>query len=151
MAVDDSTKVVIDGQGNPVGPEVTAGTPLTATVSNPQSVLIYTWTLADGQGTPTPLPQPQANPLILTAPHPGKLALTAHLGADPTQRAAVPVTVKSLDFNGDGVLDVLDLAWLAKAYGTRRGDPSFSAAVDLNGDHRVGEDDAREFLAQLDR
>jgi len=46
--VDPPLVQVLDGQGNPVGPEVTAGTPLTATVTNPQSVLIYTWTLADG-------------------------------------------------------------------------------------------------------
>ena len=105
------------------------------------------WTVV-GEGH---LSDPMANPVIYTAPvTPAPSALRAHSVADPTLEAVVPVTVKSMDLNGDGGIDVIDLAYLVQAFRSARGDAHFLDAADLNGDGRVDEDDANAFLEQWD-
>jgi len=41
------------------------------------------------------------------------------------------------DLNGDGKVDIKDLAILAKAFGSSPGNPRWNAACDLNGDGKV--------------
>ena len=67
-----------------------------------------------------------------------------------TPIVSAAITIKTLDFNGDGSADVLDLALLAGAYDAFRGDPHYLEAADLNGDGRVGPEDAEAFLALLE-
>jgi hypothetical protein len=105
------------------------------------------WRLAG----PGRLRNPAENPVVFTADATaGTPLLTVCVAGDRNCQATVPITVKSLDFNGDGAVDVLDLAVLAQAYGARRGDAHYLDAADLNGDGRVGADDAMDFLEQLD-
>jgi hypothetical protein len=41
------------------------------------------------------------------------------------------------DIDQDGLVSILDVLRLARAYGSRQGDPNFDAACDLNGDGQV--------------
>lgn len=54
--------------------------------------------------------------------------------------------VRSRDLNGDGTADLVDLARLAKAFGTKVGDAGYSAALDLNGDGLIDESDLPLFF-----
>lgn len=55
-------------------------------------------------------------------------------------------TVLGPDLNGDGTADVLDLGFLARAFGTHPGDPLYSILFDLNGDGLVDDLDTSLFL-----
>ena len=57
--------------------------------------------------------------------------------------------IKTLDLNGDGTLDILDLALLARAYGSTASSPNWNPAADLNGDGVVDDADVALFLAGL--
>lgn len=106
-----------------------------------------TWTLVGGGK----LLDPTANPVTYCAPASTQGAvLRAQAVADPALVFTVPLTVKTMDFNGDGVVDVLDLAILAQSFRSMSGDPHFLDAVDLNGNGMVDEEDAIAFLAHLD-
>jgi len=61
------------------------------------------------------------------------------VGSAPSNQATL--TVKSLDFNTDLAVNVLDLAFLAGKYGTS------NATCDLNGDGTVNEADITLWLA----
>lgn len=52
----------------------------------------------------------------------------------------------SLDANHDGVVDVLDMAVISKAYGSRVGDAAYDAAADLDGNGVVDDADTAIFL-----
>ena len=63
--------------------------------------------------------------------------------------SASSFTVKTRDFNGDGVTDVLDLATIARAYGATPASTNWNAAADLNGDSVVDDLDLALFLGGL--
>jgi hypothetical protein len=106
------------------------------------------WTLAGGGGE---LTERGANLVTYRAPNlPGAALLQVRSVADPSLRASLPITVKSADLNGDGELDVLDLAVLAQAYRSAQGDLLFRETADLNGDGLVDDEDAEAFLARLE-
>lgn len=105
------------------------------------------WSLSGGGQ----IQDPAANPVTYLAPAPPAPAtLRATSVADPSLTATVTLAVQSADLNGDGQVDVLDLALLAKAYRATRGDANFLEAADLNGDGLVDDEDANALLAQLD-
>ena len=105
------------------------------------------WTLS-GAGL---LLDPEANPVCYRAPTaPAFATLQAQALADPNLTASISLNVKPVDLNGDGSIDVLDLAVLARSYMAMQGDPNFEEAADLNGDGVVDAEDAMAFLAQLD-
>lgn len=60
------------------------------------------------------------------------------LGDEPRIAASwdVAITVPG-DLNGDGIVDIFDIAPIAVAFGTIRGDPTYSSAADLNYDARI--------------
>jgi hypothetical protein len=41
------------------------------------------------------------------------------------------------DLNGDGKVDIMDIAIVAKAYGSIPGDPNWNPVADINGDGKV--------------
>lgn len=45
------------------------------------------------------------------------------------------------DVNGDGTVDIYDLALVSKAYGTMKGDPSYNPNADINCDGAIGIND----------
>ena len=105
------------------------------------------WTLSGGGQ----LLDPEANPVRYRAPAtPGFATLQVQALAEPALTARVSLTVKSTDLNGDGSIDVLDLALLVRSYRATIGDPNYEEAADLNGDGVVDDEDAMAFLAQLD-
>ena len=105
------------------------------------------WTVTGGGR----LEDPTANPVTFWAPVPAApCTLKAQTLAEPRLAATLPIQVKTADLNGDGVLDVLDLALLAQAYGRTRGDQHFLEAADLNGDGQVDDADAAALLARLE-
>jgi photosystem II stability/assembly factor-like uncharacterized protein len=65
-----------------------------------------------------------------------------------TARRAVKVW-RGADTDGNGVVDVLDLARLARAHGAASGQPLFDPATDLDGDGLVGDADAARLLARI--
>jgi hypothetical protein len=75
----------------------------------------------------------------------GSATVTVTSTLDGTVTKTLPVTVKSRDLNGDGVVDLLDLAHFARAWG----DPAAGPAADFNGDGRVDDTDLAEWLALL--
>ena len=50
-------------------------------------------------------------------------------------------TLKSPDFNGDGVVNVADILLFADVWGTSAGDEKFNARFDLDGDGVIGSGD----------
>lgn len=53
---------------------------------------------------------------------------------DPEQDTATLATVTCFDFNGDGVVDVVDIMEVASRWNATLGDPNYQARCDLNGD-----------------
>jgi hypothetical protein len=74
--------------------------------------------------------------------------LTASNAAGILTRTVV-LLYRSEDLNGDGAADVLDLATLLKAFGSRPGDLSWNVAADLNGDGVVDDADLQVLLAKV--
>ena len=79
---------------------------------------------------------------VFTAPASvGTVTITATSTTDATKTATVTLVVIERD--------VLGLIYLAKAYGTRLGDPGYLALADVNGDGIVNDDDIKAFIASL--
>ncbi len=80
----------------------------------------------------------------------GPVILQATSLLDPAWSATARIQViGSADLDRDGVRDVLDLAVLARAYGSRRGDPEYQAEADLDGDGGVDDGDLGLLLARI--
>lgn len=109
-------------------------TTFTATVTNAPSTAV-TWSASGGSIT---------SGGVYTAPaNPGTYTITATSIWPGTAPGSATVTVKSLDLNGDGVLDLRDLLYFAKFYNTA------DATCDLNGDGTVDDADLAILLAGL--
>ena len=76
----------------------------------------------------------------------GTLTVTTPLG---TATSASSFSIKTRDFNGDGIIDVLDLATLVKAFGSVPSSSHWNPAADLTGDGVVDELDLALFLAGM--
>lgn len=76
---------------------------------------------------------------------PGNYSLRAVSTADPTRSASASILVKSRDLNGDGRVDVLDLAIAAAAY-TGSAVLSLDARADFDGDGDVDDEDLAALL-----
>ncbi|HJV48152.1 MAG TPA: dockerin type I domain-containing protein [Geothrix sp.] len=120
---------------------------LTATVTGTSNAAV-SWAITSGGGT---LSGANGNAVTYTAPAtPGALAVvTATSQADATKSCSISIAIKTRDFNGDGITDVLDLASLARAFGATPGSPNWDPVADLNGDGVVDEADLTIFLAGL--
>lgn len=121
---------------NPVA-IVTGGSQTFTAVVTGSSNPAVTWSLAGGGN----LGNVTGSSATVTAPStPGSLTLTATSVADTSRTAFITFPVRSRDLNGDGSVDVLDLASMAAAFGTH------TAAADLNGDGTVDDLDIDIFL-----
>jgi hypothetical protein len=76
----------------------------------------------------------------------GTLTVTTPLG---TGTSSSSFTIKTRDFNGDGITDVLDLATLVRAYGSVPSSSHWNPAADLTGDGVVDDLDLALFLAGM--
>ncbi len=83
--------------------------------------------------------------------HPGAVTLTARAEGAHGLSGTLTLQVKSPDVDGDGRVDLADLARLAAALGTARGDAHYNDAADLDGDGRIDALDAALLLDHLDR
>jgi len=106
----------------------------TATVTNAPSQAV-TWSASGGTITSSGLYTAPANA--------GSYTVTATSVWAGTPVGTATVVVKSLDLNGDGVVDLRDLLFFAKFYGTA------NATCDLNGDGIVDDKDLTLLLAGL--
>jgi hypothetical protein len=117
----------------------------TATVSSGS----VTWTLSPASGagtiTPTGLTCTYTAPATVTTNTPVTLTATATLNNAKT--AAAAISLKTLDLNGDGSIDVLDILELTKRTGSVvAGD---LAKADLNGDGAIDDLDLAILLAGI--
>ncbi len=138
----DNTK---SGQATITVPPVTiSANPGTATVLTGGTVVLnglvstggINWTASSGS-----LSAATGSTVTFTAPAAaGTSTVTATSSVDATKTAAVTINVKTKDQNADTVIDVLDLAYFARYYGTA------NSAADLNGDGIVDELDINIFL-----
>jgi hypothetical protein len=88
------------------------------------------------------------NPFTFTLdPTAGSLSLVvAWYGSPLTVADSLTIPIKNLDFLGTGIVDVLDMLELAKRYGSKAGDASFSVAADLDGNGIIDDNDVTLFL-----
>ena len=63
--------------------------------------------------------------------------------------SASAYTIKTRDLNGDGIIDVLDLATLVRAFGAVSSSSHWNPAADLTGDGVVDDLDLALFLAGM--
>jgi hypothetical protein len=124
VTVSPATKTLLAG----------ASVTFTAAVANAPSNAV-TWSATGGTITSSG---------AYTAPAtPGTYTVTATSTWAGTTPGTATVTVKSLDLNGDGVVDGRDLLFFAKYYGTA------NTTCDLNGDGLVDDGDLALLLAGL--
>jgi len=109
--------------------------------ANDQSV---TWDATGGSLAPL-----GSRNLRYTAPEtPGSYTLRAISAADPTRFSSASILVKTRDLNGDGNVDVLDLALAAAAY-KGSGVPATDTRADFDGDGDLDDEDIAAFLTGL--
>ncbi len=106
-----------------------------------------TWSITSGEGTLS-AGAPGSITYAATG-SPGTTTITAVSQADGTKSDSATVTVRTRDLTGDGLIDVLDLAIFARAWGSTPASPNWNAAADLNGDGNVDETELALFLAGL--
>jgi len=63
-----------------------------------------------------------------------KLTVVDINGENATTTAIITVTAFTVDLNGDGIIDIVDVAMVAIAYGSYPEHPNWDPSVDLNGD-----------------
>jgi hypothetical protein len=88
------------------------------------------------------------NPFTFTLdPTAGSFSLAvAWYGSPLTVADSLTIPIKTPDFLGTGIVDVLDMLELAKRYGSKAGDASFSVAADLDGNGIIDDNDVTLFL-----
>ncbi|MBS1783885.1 MAG: hypothetical protein JST24_00495 [Acidobacteria bacterium] len=103
------------------------------------------WTASSGTITAT-TPGDNTTQAMLTLPtSPADVTVTATAEANHSQTQSITVHVRSLDVNGDGVVDVRDLLALSGAYGT-----TSTLATDLSGQGGpVNDADLTAFLSNF--
>ncbi len=118
--------------------------PLTSTVLTGGTVLLtgsvntgtINWSTPAGS-----LSSATGTSVTFTAPAtPGTVLITATASADVTKTLPITINVKSKDQDQDGKVDIVDLAFLTRFFGTS------NAAADLNGDGIVDDADITIFL-----
>jgi hypothetical protein len=94
----------------------------------------YTWTFGDGNTTET------ATSVITHTYHSiGKYAIVlavTYKGLEETTTLSLTVTFRT-NLNRDGKVDILDIAIVSKAYGSRPGDPNWNELADLDNNNLV--------------
>ena len=75
--------------------------------------------------------------------------MTVATTAAGTGTSAMPFVVRTRDFNGDTVTDVLDLATFARTFGLTSSSSNWNSNADFNGDGIVDANDLALFLAGL--
>lgn len=69
----------------------------------------------------------------------------------PTQISTPTAPVINYDINGDGYIDIEDLALIDQAFNSTVGDPNYNPACDLNGDDHINMVDKMAFYAYLSK
>lgn len=126
----------------PVGGQVI----LTATVVGTPNTEVG-WAIVSGGGV---LSNGNAASITYTAPaSAGTATISASSQADSSKVDFTAITIKTRDFSGDGITDVLDLATLARAFGSTSSSSNWNPLADLNGDGVVDDLDLALFLAGM--
>jgi PKD repeat protein len=100
------------------------------------SIILYTWSFGDGNTTSTTAP-------VIYHAYSQKgnctVTLTVTDAGGRTDSLERTITISSVvgDLNGDGKVDMRDIAIVAKAFNTIPGDPNWNPIADLNGDGKV--------------
>ncbi len=99
-------------------------------------IVSYTWDFGDGNITTTPTPTIEH---VYSEEGTYTVTLTVHDVNGATANKADTITVAILvgDLNGDGKVDIKDIAIVAKAYGSLPGDSNWNPVADINGDGKV--------------
>jgi len=122
-------QVVINGTVNFDASQSTPGS--IGTLTN------YSWNFADGTGIFN-LTTPQISHVFTqTGNYTVTLTVTDSLSRTNSTSALVQVqnnTIKIYDLNHDGKINIIDISIVAKAFGTKPGDPLWNPVADVNGD-----------------
>jgi hypothetical protein len=124
-----------------VGGQVT----ITATVVGTSNTALN-WAITSGGGS---LSGGNAAATYTAPASAGTATVTATSQADSTKIDSTTITIRTRDFSGDGITDVLDLATLARAFGSTASSPNWNPLADLNGDGVVDDTDLALFLAGM--
>jgi PKD repeat protein len=99
-------------------------------------IVSYTWDFGDGNITTT------TDPIIYHAyAQDGNYTVTLTVvdsdGRSGNLTRIVTVTALLGDINGDGKVDIYDVAYVAKRFGSSEGDPEYDPKADFNGDGKI--------------
>lgn len=120
--------------------------PFTATLINATNPAVQ-WSSVGGGLSST-----SGATVTFTAPAtPGSVTLTVTSVQDATRKATLTIQATSLDLDGGGTVDVLDLGLMLQAYTGKgiKGASNYLAAADLDGDGDVDDDDLALFLLRF--
>ncbi len=145
LPISGPLQLVIDGL-TPASASLAA---VDGTTADGKSYLDFTGLLSGGVLAPG---QAVSRQVSFNNPERGRLGLTYHvLGVAAVSSLAAPgfalLGGQTGDINGDNSVDVIDLLYLADAFGRVTGDANYDAACDINGDGSV---DVVDLLILLD-
>jgi hypothetical protein len=115
------------------------------------SIVSYTWDFGDGNTTTISSPIVNHN-YTKTGTYTVTLNVTDNQGSWNIVTVNVQVILLG-DLNGDGKVNIIDIAIVAKAFGKKHGDPDWNPSADLNNDKVINIVDiaivAREFGSEI--
>jgi hypothetical protein len=131
---------------SPEAPETDTGATVQFAASLGDVPAAVAWTVQEGPGGGT-----ISAAGLYTAPAvAGTFHVVATPGGNPAGAVVRAIRVwRTADADGDGAVDVLDLARLARAFGAATGQPLFDPATDLDGDGLIGDLDAARMLGRI--
>jgi hypothetical protein len=99
-------------------------------------IISYKWNFGDGTGNITVTTPIIEHTFLLPENYTVTLTITDDVGRLDVELHVINVQNVTLitDINGDGVVDITDVAMVAYAYGSTPGDPRWDARCDLNND-----------------
>jgi hypothetical protein len=99
-------------------------------------IISYKWNFGDGTGNITVTTPIIEHTFLLPENYTVTLTITDDVGRSDVEIHVISIQNVTLitDINGDGVVDITDVAMVAYAYGSTPGDPRWDARCDLNND-----------------
>lgn len=109
-----------------------------AQISGYAPIVNYTWNFGDGTPINTTTSNTITHKFTVLNNYTVGLTVTDSVGRTNSVSTLIEVANRSqYDLNGDGKIDIKDISIVARAFGTRPGDPYWNPIADINGDGKV--------------